>query len=451
MRNQTALIDAGATPSPEMTRRESLGAMCWPVAALAASALMQPAALGAEAPASPAPSLPPASDDESFWAAVQQSFTIDRSILNLNNGGVSPAPRSVQEAHKRHLDYANACPPPVALWRVQEPQKEGVRAQLARTWGVDPEEIALVRNASEGLQICQFGIDLKAGDEVLCTTQDYPRMLNTFKQREKREGVVLRQFSVPVPCEDPQEIVKRYEQAITSKTRALLASHVINLTGQVMPIKAICEMARAKGLPVIVDGAHAFAHIDFKLSDLGCDFYATSLHKWLFAPHGTGLLYVRRERIKDLWPLQAAPVEKQDNIRKFEEIGTHPEAANLAIAEALNFHLAIGPARKQARMTRLRKYWVDGVLSLKGAKDRVRINTPSTDGLAFGLANFRIDGVDHPKLTDYLWDKHRVLVTAIKHEEFEGIRVTPSVYTSFGELDRFVDLIGRVLEKGVPA
>ena len=207
---------------------------------------------------------------------------------------------------------------------------------MAAQWGCDPEEIAFTRNSSEGLQICQFGIDLKPGDEMLTTTQDYPRMINTFKQRERREGIVLKQFPIPVPAENDEEIVRLFRSHITPRTKLILCCHMINLTGQILPVKEIAAMARRRGIPTIVDGAHALAHFDFKLSDLEVDYYATSLHKWLFAPHGTGLLYVRKDKIRDLWPLMAPPEALLGDIRKFEEIGTHPAANYLAIGEALN-------------------------------------------------------------------------------------------------------------------
>ena len=228
------------------------------------------------------------------------------------------------------------------MWRILEPQREPVRQRLARAFGCDGEEIALTRNASEGLQICQFGFDLEPGDEVLTTTQDYGRMITTFKQRERREGIVLRQFDIPVPAEDPAEIVRLFESHITPRTRLILMCHMINLTGQILPVREVVAMGRRHGLPVIVDGAHSFAHFDFEHRDLDCDYYATSLHKWLFAPHGTGMLYVRRNLIADLWPLMAAPEPMSDDIRKFEEIGTHPAANYLAIAEALTFHQGLG-------------------------------------------------------------------------------------------------------------
>ncbi len=326
-----------------VNRRQFLGAIGLPTAAMAAVAVLDvrgaQRALAAIADYSGTPD--EISRDEAFWFEVQQAYTVDRSLINLNNGGVCPAPAMVQDAMKKHWDFANKAPT-YTMWQIQEPQREAVRQRLARFFGCDTEEIAMTRNASEGLQICQFGLNLKKGDELLTTTQDYPRMIATFKQRERREGVVLKQFSIPVPAEDPDELVSLFEKNITSKTKAILMCHVINITGQIMPVKAVVQMARKHGIPVIVDGAHGFAHFKFTHADLDCDYYATSLHKWLCAPHGTGLLYVRKEKIADLWPLMAAPERMDNDIRKFEEIGTHPAAPYLAIAEALTFHQGIG-------------------------------------------------------------------------------------------------------------
>jgi selenocysteine lyase/cysteine desulfurase len=333
------------------------------------------------------------------------------------------------------------------MWRILEPQREAVRERLAHEWGVDAEEVALTRNASESLQICQFGYDLQRGDEVLTTTQDYPRMLTTFKQRERREGIVLKQFSIPVPSDDPADIVRRFEENITPRTRLILMCHMINLTGQILPVRDVVAMARRHGIPVIVDGAHSLAHHDFKISDLECDNYSVSLHKWLFAPHGTGLLYVRRDKINDIWPLMAAPEAKDDDIRKFEEIGTHPAANYLAIAEALTFHQGIGGARKEARMIYLRDYWAKRLLE----HDRVRLHTSLEPGMACGLANVEIDGIDPGALTNWLWQEHRIIVTPIGHAEFQGIRVTPSVYTMLDELDVFIDAMEHVANNGLPA
>ncbi len=382
--------------------------------------------------------------DESFWFEVQQAFTVDRSLINLNNGGVCPSPAIVQEAMKRHLDYSNLAPA-YTMWRILEPQREGVRRRLARAFGSSREEIAITRNASESLQICQFGHDLGPGDEVLTTDQDYPRMITTWKQRERREGIVLRQFSIPVPAENPDQIVSLFEENLTPRTRLILMCHMINLTGQILPVREVVEMARRRGIPVIVDGAHAFAHIDFQHCDLNCDYYASSLHKWMFAPHGTGLLYVRRQKIRDLWPMMAAGVKLDKNIRKFEEIGTHPAANFVAIAEALTFHEGIGPARKVARLRYLTRYWAERLLE----NERVHLNTSLKPGFSGALANFRVDGLDSQDLVRHLWNEHHILVTSIDHKDCRGIRVTPAVYTTLPELDRFCDAVENVMKTGI--
>ncbi len=383
--------------------------------------------------------------DEALWFEVQQAFTVDRSLINLNNGGVSPAPAVVQSAMKRHLDYSNNAPV-YTMWQILEPQREGVRQGLAEALGCVPEEIALTRNASEGLQICQLGFDFKPGDEVLTTTQDYPRMITTWQQRERRDRIKLRQFSLPVPCENPDEITALFEKNISPQTKLILMCHMVNLTGQILPVKQVVQMARKKGIPVIVDGAHAFAHFAFAHPDLDCDYYATSLHKWLFAPHGTGMLFVRRDKIAGLWPMMAAPEKMDHDIRKFEEIGTHPAANYLAIAEALAFHRGLGAKRKEARLVYLRDRWAKRLM----LHDRIKLNTSLMPGFAGGLANVQVAGLDPVELTSYLWQQHRMLVTPIKHDECAGLRITPSVYTTIEEIDRFADAIERVMQKGLP-
>ncbi|GAB5521882.1 MAG: aminotransferase class V-fold PLP-dependent enzyme [Rhodothermales bacterium] len=424
------------------TRRQFFAQLAVPTVA----ATLNPSGFEAFAEALATPMRPnEAARDEALWHQVQHAFTVDRSLVNLNNGGVSPAPAMVQEAMKRHLDYSNEAPV-YTMWRILEPQRETVRQRLARAFACDAEEIALTRNASEGLQICQFGFDLEAGDEVLTTTQDYPRMINTFKQRERREGIKLVQFAIPTPCEDPSEIVRLFEQHITPRTRLILMSHIINITGQILPVSAVVQMARAKGIPVIVDGAHSFAHFAFTQPELDCDYYATSLHKWLLAPHGTGMLYVKQNKIGDLWPLMAADAKQDDDIRKFEEIGTHPAANYLAIAEALTFHQTIGAKRKEARLRYLRDYWATRLLE----HDRVRLHTSLDPAYSCCIANVQIDGVDSAKLGAHLWKTHRMIVTPIKHPEFEGLRVTPNLYTTLEELDRFVDAMETVIRDGLP-
>ncbi len=434
------------------TRRQFLGTIGLPAAAAATGVPILPGRLSGSATEVAAelaawPGTPrEIARDEAYWSEVARAFTVDRSLVNLNNGGVSPSPLWVQQAMKRDLDYSNDAPP-YSMWQVLEPQREGVRQRMAREWDVDPEEVAFTRNASESLQICQLGFDLEPGDEVLTTTQDYGRMITTFRQRERREGIVMKQIKIPIPAEDPAEVVRRFSEAITPRTRLILVCHMINLTGQILPVREITALGRSRGIPVIVDGAHALAHFDFTLSELDVDYYSTSLHKWLFAPHGTGLLYVRRELIPGLWPLMAAPDTMDGDIRKFEEIGTHPAANTLAIGEALTFHQGIGAARKQERLVYLREYWAERLL----AHDRVRLHTSRKPGFACGIGTVQVEGIDTTDLNNHLWNRHRILSVAIKHAEFEGLRVSPSVYTTLEELDRFVDAIERVVRHGLPA
>ncbi len=384
--------------------------------------------------------------NEDFWREIQQAFTVDRSLINLNNGGVSPSPRIVQEAMRRYLEFSNQAPT-INMWQVLEPEVESVRRRLAAMFGCDPEEIAITRNASESLENCIFGLDLKAGDEILTTNQDYPRMLTSWRQRERREGVKLRMISFPVPPPSMDDLYERFVRALTPRTKVILVCHITNLTGQIFPIKQICRMARERGIEVIVDGAHAFAHFPFKHEDLDCDFYGTSLHKWLLAPHGTGFLYVRKSKIKKLWPLMAADEKSDDNIRKFEEIGTHPAANHNAISEALTFHEGIGSERKAARLRYLKDRWARRLEKMEG----VRLLTPYDPQQSCGLANFHIEGMDHYKLGAHLWQQYRIIVTPIGHEEFNGIRVTPNVYTTVEEIDTFCEAVEKAIHSGLPA
>ncbi|MGQ9853580.1 MAG: aminotransferase class V-fold PLP-dependent enzyme [Candidatus Oleimicrobiaceae bacterium] len=428
------------------SRREFLGVIAAPAAAATVVALDPVGLRRALAALAEYVGTPhEAAAEEALWFEVQQAFAVDRTLINLNSGALSPSPAVVMEALQRHWVFGNKAPC-YSMWQVLEPQREQVRSQLAAAFGCDTEEIALTRNASEGLQICQFGLDFKQGDEVLTTTQDYPRMLTTWKQRERREGIVLRQFSLPVPAEDPDKVVSLFAANITARTKVILMCHVINLTGQILPVKRVVQMARARGIPVIVDGAHAFAHLDFVHGELDCDYYATSLHKWLCAPHGTGFLYVRKEKIHELWPLMAAPAAMDGDIRKFEEIGTHPAAPYLAIAEALTFHQGMGPKRKEARLLYLRDWWAKRLIQ----HERVRLHTSLKPGVSSGLGTFQLEGVDSAALAQHLWERYRILVAAIKHPEFEGIRVSPNVYTTLEEIDRFCEAVERVIKYGLP-
>ena len=385
-----------------------------------------------------------AATDEDFWFDIQRAFTSTRSIINLNNGGVSPSPRMVTEAFVRYT-WEQEDVPAYTMWQILEPQSENVRAALAGLFGCDPEELAIVRNASEALETCLFGLDLKRGDEILTTTQDYPRMLTAIRQRELREGILLKQVKYPAPPKSLQEIYDAFERGITSRTRVILVSHAVFLTGQITPVRAICELARSRNIECIVDGAHSFAHFDFTLSDLQCDFFGTSLHKWLYAPKGTGVLYVRRDKIPKIWSLMASEKAQRDNIRKFEEIGTHSAAMRLAIGEAVLFHRGIGAKRKEARLRYLRNYWAERLANLPN----IRFYTSFANDQSCGIALVELPGLDPSEIVAYLMNKHKIFTVAIAHEEFKGIRVTPNVYTSLAELDRFCDAMETIARKGL--
>jgi isopenicillin-N epimerase len=370
--------------------------------------------------------------DETYWREVQQAFTLDRTIVNLNNGGVSPSPRVVHEAYKRYLDLSNEAPA-YYMWQVLEPNVESVRRALAADVGADPETIAITRNASEALQIAQLGLDLRSGDEILTTNQDYGRMLQTWEQRVRRDGVKLTQISFPVPPTQA-DLVRRFEQAITPATRVLHFCHITNLTGHIFPVRELCALARQRGITTIVDGAHAYAHFPFRISDFDCDYYGTSLHKWLLAPIGTGFLYVRRERIEKHWALQPAPVSLT-SVRKFEEIGTHPAASHNAIAEALTFHHGIGAERKAARLRYLKERWATRLTS----RSKFVLHTSLDPALSCAIGTVHVEGVPTAQVGSKLWDRWRILATPIVHAEYEGLRVTPNVYTTLDEIDLFAD------------
>jgi len=383
--------------------------------------------------------------NEDYWSVIQNSFTVTRGIVNLNNGGVSPSPRIVTEALVRYI-WQQEDATAYTMWQILEPQSETIRTGLAEIFGCDREEIAITRNASESLEILLMGLDFKPGDEILTTTQDYPRMLTTLRQRERREGLVLKLVKIPIPPKNLSEITAAFERGVTNRTKLILVSHQVNITGQITPVKEICEMARAKGIETVVDGAHSFAQFDFKQKDLGCDYFGTSLHKWLYAPKGTGLLYVKRDKIEKLWPLMAAETKQANDIRKFEEIGTHSAAPRLAIGEAMVFHVGLGGKRKEARLRYLSRYWMERLKSVP----KIGFNTSFDPRQSCAIANVNVEGVDPTAIGNYLFTKHHIFTTPIVHEEFKGIRITPNVYTMLGELDRFCDLMESIARKGLP-
>jgi selenocysteine lyase/cysteine desulfurase len=383
--------------------------------------------------------------DEEFWLPVQQAWDVDRSLLNFNNGSCSPAPRVALEALFQDWRHANG----VMYHRLMselDPQREAVRTQLAELFGAERETIALVRNASEALETVTFGLELARGDEVLTTTHDYPRMITAWRQREARDGIVLKQVVLPVPLRDPADLLAAVAAAITPRTRVLHVSHIHYTTGQIGPVKALCELARARGIRSIVDGAHAFAHLDVKADEIGADYYGTSLHKWLAAPVGNGMLHVRKELIPSLWPLFAHPDPRSPDIRKFEEPGTNPVPVLLSVSESVALHQRIGAQRKQERLRFLRDAWAKPL----AAEPRCRI-LPSLDAIhSCGIACVALDGIAPVKLAKHLLEKEQLYVAPIGLPDVMGIRVSPNLYTTLPEIERFVAAVRRVAREGLP-
>lgn len=375
-------------------------------------------------------------DDESFWYYVQQSFTVSPGIINLNNGGVSPAPKTVQDAMKRYYDLSNEAPS-YYMWRIIDQGREPLRKNLAMLAGCDAEEIAMNRNASEGLETIIFGLQLKAGDEVVAAKQDYPNMVNAWKQREKRDQIKMIWVNLETPTTDEDYLVKQYVKAFTSKTKVVHVTHIINWNGQILPVKKIAQEARKRGIEVVVDGAHSFAHFDFKIPDLDCDYYATSLHKWLYAPIGGGMLYVKKNKIKDLYPLFAAADPLLDDIRKFENLGTRPFFIEQAIGKAIEFHEMIGSERKEKRLHYLKNYWMEKVQDLPA----VVLNTSLDPRWGCAIGNIGIQGKKPAELDQYLFNKYKIHTTTIEWENIKGVRITPNVYTTTKNLDLLVKAI----------
>ena len=371
--------------------------------------------------------------DEDFWYYVQQSFTVSPELINLNNGGVSPSPKVVQEAMKRYLDFSNEAPS-YYMWRILDQGREPLRKDLARIAGCSPEEIAINRNASEALETVIFGLPLKAGDEVVVCKYDYPNCINAWKQREQREGIRLVWVDLHLPSEDNDYLAAQYSKAFTPKTKVVHVTHVINWNGQIIPVRKIADAAHQRGIEVLVDGAHSFAHFEFTIPSLGADYFGTSLHKWMAACIGSGMLYVKKDRIASLYPLLAAPDPKQDNIRKFENLGTRPFFIEQAVGKAIGFYDMIGAKRKEQRLFYLKNYWLTAVKDVP----KVILSTSQQPGFACAIGMVSVEGKTASQLENFLFDNYRIHTVAINWENLHGIRVTPNVYTTTIDLDKLI-------------
>ncbi len=380
--------------------------------------------------------------DEDYWSVIQQAYTVNPSIINLNNGGVSPSPRIVQQAVERYNQMANEGPS-YYMWRILDQGREPLRQKLADLAGCDAEEIAVNRNATEALNTVIFGLNLKSGDEVIGTKQDYPNMINAWNQRASREGIIYKQINFEYPIENDDEIVAAYEKAITPKTKVIYITHVVNWVGQILPVKKICRMAKKYDIETIVDGAHSFGLIDFKVPELECDYFGTSLHKFLSAPIGSGMLWIKKENIHKIWPLVCNDKPLGDDIRKFETLGTRSFPIEQGIGEAINFHQAIGSKRKEARIRYLKNYWANQVKDMP----KVKIHTSLKDAYSCSICGVSVDGMTPGELDTTLFNEYKIHAVGIVWENISCVRITPHIYTRIQDLDKLVHAIDKRSKK----
>lgn len=378
-------------------------------------------------------------DNDKFWQQIREQFTLSPEIINLNNGAVSPQPLAVQQAHIENYQYSNLAPS-YFMWQKLDEQREPLRNKVADFCGVSTEEIAFNRNTTEGLSTIIFGLNLKAGDEVVVSKHDYPFALNAWQQRALRDGIKLNWVALNLPEENENSIIEKYVSAITPQTKIIHLTHVLNWTGQIIPVRKIADAAKQKGCEVLVDGAHSFAHINFKISDLNCDYFAASFHKWLCAPFGTGFMFVKKEKIENLFPLLSSYESLKDNVRKFETLGTRSFPAEMAVSAALDFHQAIGSERKENRLRELKNYWVEAAKNIQGLK----LLTSLKNEFSCGMATFEIQNKKAEDIVAFLLNESKIHTSAVLWEGLNAVRIAPSIYTNFSELDLLVDTLKRL-------
>ncbi|HTD41454.1 MAG TPA: aminotransferase class V-fold PLP-dependent enzyme [Mucilaginibacter sp.] len=377
--------------------------------------------------------------DEGYWSTIQNAYTVNPNIINLNNGGVSPSPLVVQQAVARFNDLSNEGPS-YFMWRILDQGREPLREKLASLAGADPEEVAINRNSTEALNTIIYGLNLQKGDEVIGTKQDYPNMIQAYKQRAMRDGIVYIQLSFDFPIENDEQIVKAYADAITSKTKIIHVTHMINWVGQIMPVRKICDMAHAKGIEVVCDGAHSFGLMDFKIPDLGCDYFGTSLHKFLSAPIGSGMLWIKKEHVSKIWPLLCNGDPHSSDIRKFETLGTRSFPIEQGIGEAINFHEGIGSKRKEERIRYLKNYWASKVKDIP----KVKLHTSLKSQFSCAICGVSIDGMTPGELDNALFNQYKIHAVGIVWENISCVRVTPHVYTKLADLDKLAYAIEKI-------
>lgn len=379
------------------------------------------------------------SRDEDFWAAMRKGYRLKPDFINLENGYYCFLPQQTLDRfidHVREINYQGS----YYMRTVQFDNKKAMAARLSELAGCTADELIITRNTTESLDMIIGGLDWKPGDEAVMAEQDYGAMLEMFKQISKRYGVINKIISVPNHPRSDEEIVELYAGAISEKTKLVMVCHMINITGQILPIRKICDMAHSRGVQVMVDGAHAFGHFRFNIPELNCDYYGSSLHKWLSVPLGAGILYVRKENIQKVWPLLAEADRKPDDISRLNHIGTHPVHTDLAIADAIDFYNMVGAERKEARLRYLQHYWSDRVRNMP----HIIINTPSDPGRSCAIGNVGVKGISPGDLGDILFKKYHIYTAPIDGAGVHGCRITPNIYTSTEDLDILVKALSEL-------
>ena len=373
---------------------------------------------------------------DDFWLQIRNDYKLKPDYINLENGYYSMMAQPVLENYLNDIRRVNL-EGSYYMRTVQYEERQKIKEQLATLVGCDSTELIITRNTTESLDTIIAGYKWTSGDEALMAEQDYGSMLDMFKQQAKRVGIINKMVSIPLNPTSDEEIVGLYEKAITPKTKLLMISHIINITGQILPVKKICDMAHRKGVEVMVDGAHAVAHFDFKINELGCDYYGSSLHKWLGTPLGAGILYVRKEKINNIWPLFGELAYADNDILKLNHTGTTTVACNIAIHYAIDYHSKIGIKRKEERLRFLQQYWTT---KIKGVP-KIYLNTPDDATRSCAIANVGITGIKPADLAKILLQKYKIWTVAIDSANVKGVRITPHIYTTTEELDQFVSAL----------
>jgi selenocysteine lyase/cysteine desulfurase len=375
-------------------------------------------------------------EDESFWAEIRKGYNLKPDYINLENGYYNFLPQVLLDKYMEHIREVNLLGS-YYMRTVQFDNKKKMVEKLGTLLGCGAEELVITRNTTESLDTIIAGFPWKVGDEAVMAEQDYGAMLDMFKQVAKRHGVLNKIISIPNHPKSDEEIVELYANAITPNTKLLMVCHMVNITGQILPVKKICEMAHSKGVDVLVDGAHAVAHIQYNIKDLGCDYYGASLHKWLSVPLGAGILFVKKEKIKKIWPLIADSPKAEDDISRLNHTGTHPVATDLTISDSIDHYNMIGAARKEARLRYLQLYWTSKVRNLP----HVVLNTPAAESRSCAIANVGIKDMKPALLAETLLKKYKIFTVAIDYANVQGCRITPNLYTTTKELDVLVQAL----------